>query len=76
MVVLDEFFQRKVYDAQGNGKLETIVWSTAIRNGYLVHLIAKLAFELMFFYTVYWYQTKQTKVRLLRFIFDDQNAQT
>ena len=41
-----------------------VVWSPNIRIGYLIHLIVKLGFEFIFFYTVYWYQTRQTKVRL------------
>ena len=40
-----------------------VVWSPNIRIGYLIHLIVKLGFEFIFFYTVYWYQTRQTKVR-------------
>ena len=42
-----------------------VVWSPSIRIGYLIHLIVKLGFEFIFFYTVYWYQTRQTKVTLV-----------
>ena len=42
-----------------------VIWSPSIRVGYLIHLIVKLGFEFIFFYTVYWYQTRQTKVRLV-----------
>ena len=56
------FFQMNTYDVQDTRA--EVIWSPSIRVGYLIHLIVKLSFEFIFFYTVYWYQTRQTKVKL------------
>ena len=56
-------FQMNTYDVQETRA--EVVWSPSIRIGYLIHLIVKLGFEFIFFYTVYWYQTRQTKVTLV-----------
>lgn len=51
--------QMNTYDVQETRA--EVIWSPSIRIGYLIHLIVKLGFEFIFFYTVYWYQTRQTK---------------
>lgn len=58
----DFLFQMNTYDVSETRA--EVVWSPSIRIGYLIHLICKLGFEFIFFYTVYWYQTRQTKVKL------------
>ena len=59
----NDIFQMNTYDVQDTRA--EVIWSPSIRVGYLIHLIVKLGFEFIFFYTVYWYQTRQTKVRLV-----------
>lgn len=55
-----KFKQVAQYEGEDAGKIKKILWSPKIRLGYIIHLILKFCFEMVFFYSVYWYQTKQT----------------
>ena len=60
-----KFKQVAQYEGEDAGKIKKILWSPKIRLGYIIHLILKFCFEMVFFYSVYWYQTKQTGVSLV-----------
>ena len=57
-----KFKQVPNYDDENGASTKKVLWSPKIRMGYIVHLIFKFIFEMMFFYSVYWYQTRQTGV--------------
>ena len=57
-----KFKQVPNYDGDNAGTMKKVLWSPKIRMGYIVHLIFKFTFEMIFFYSVYWYQTRQTGV--------------
>ena len=57
-----KFKQVPNYDGDDAGTMKKVLWSPKIRMGYIVHLIFKFTFEMIFFYSVYWYQTRQTGV--------------
>ena len=61
-----KFKQVAQYEGEDAGKIKKILWSPKIRLGYIIHLILKFCFEMVFFYSVYWYQTKQTGVRFIQ----------